>query len=72
MLQREQALVLMRNADLVLACPGSPTYALRVWRDGGLLEILADKLTHGRERLHTAGVEIRDTPGGPVWTLITG
>jgi len=46
-LRREQAVALVRDADLVFAGPGSPTYALRVWRDNGLREVLADKLTHG-------------------------
>jgi cyanophycinase-like exopeptidase len=46
-LRREQALALARGADLVFAGPGSPTYALRVWRDRGLREILADKLALG-------------------------
>jgi hypothetical protein len=45
--QREQALALARAADLVFAGPGSPTYALRVWRDRGLREVLADKLAFG-------------------------
>jgi hypothetical protein len=46
-LPREQALALARGADLVFAGPGSPTYALRVWRDRGLREVLADKLAFG-------------------------
>jgi len=46
-LQREQALALVRDADLVFAGPGSPTYALRVWKDSRLRDALVDKLAHG-------------------------
>ncbi|MGH3910990.1 MAG: hypothetical protein ACRDRM_09185, partial [Pseudonocardiaceae bacterium] len=46
-LQREQALALVRDADLVFAGPGSPTYALRVWRGSGLRDVLAGKLAKG-------------------------
>lgn len=47
MLQREQALALVRDADLVFAGPGSPTYALRTWRGSGLRDVLAGKLANG-------------------------
>lgn len=45
--QREQALSLVRGADLVFAGPGSPTYALRVWKGGALHGALAGILTKG-------------------------
>lgn len=45
--QREWALTLVRAADLVFAGPGSPTYALRVWKDSGLRDVLAGKLADG-------------------------
>ena len=35
--------MLVRGADFVFAGPGSPTYALRAWRDSGLREVLAAK-----------------------------
>ncbi len=44
---REGALALVRAADLVFAGPGSPTYALRVWQDGCLCDVLAGKLARG-------------------------
>jgi hypothetical protein len=44
---REQVLAQVRGADLVFAGPGSPTYALRVWKDGGLCDALADTLACG-------------------------
>jgi len=44
---RERALELVRGADLVFAGPGSPTYALRVWQEGCLGDVLAGKLTRG-------------------------
>lgn len=46
-LAREQALALVRDADLVFAGPGSPTYALRVWKDSALRDVLAGKLADG-------------------------
>jgi hypothetical protein len=45
--QRERALAQVRAADLVFAGPGSPTYALRVWREGGLRDVLAGTLARG-------------------------
>lgn len=44
---REQALDRVRAADYVFAGPGSPSYALEVWRDSPLRGVLADKLRHG-------------------------
>ncbi|MGH3917279.1 MAG: CysS/YqeB C-terminal domain-containing protein [Pseudonocardiaceae bacterium] len=44
---REQALSLIRAADLVFAGPGSPTYALRVWKGGDLRDLLAGNLARG-------------------------
>lgn len=45
--QREQALASVRDADMVFAGPGSPTYALRVWKGGGLRDVLVGKLADG-------------------------
>jgi hypothetical protein len=45
--QREQALSMVRGADLVFAGPGSPTYALRVWSGGSLHGMLTGILTRG-------------------------
>jgi cyanophycinase-like exopeptidase len=47
-LAREQALATLRAARWVFAGPGSPTYALRHWRDTPIPELLLQKLTgHG-------------------------
>jgi hypothetical protein len=35
------------DADYVFAGPGSPTYALGVWENSRLRDVLVDKLTHG-------------------------
>ena len=46
-LPREQALARIGEADYVFAGPGSPTYALRVWEDSPLREVLSGKLITG-------------------------
>jgi cyanophycinase-like exopeptidase len=46
-LAREQALAALRGAAWVFAGPGSPTYALRQWRDTPLPEVLAERLEAG-------------------------
>lgn len=43
-LRREQALARIRYADYVFAGPGSPSYALEVWRDTPLRDVLAERL----------------------------
>lgn len=45
--RREQALAQIRDAAYVFAGPGSPTYALEVWQDGRLRDVLAGKLATG-------------------------
>lgn len=45
--ERERGLRRVADADWVFAGPGSPTYALRQWRDTPLPGLLADKLTAG-------------------------
>ena len=44
---RERGLRRVADADWVFAGPGSPTYALRQWRDTPLPGLLADKLSDG-------------------------
>jgi hypothetical protein len=46
-LARERALAEIRAACWVFAGPGSPTYALRQWRDTPIPQLLAQKLTDG-------------------------
>jgi hypothetical protein len=46
-LSRERALARIDDADYVFAGPGSPTYALGVWENSRLRDVLVDKLTHG-------------------------
>lgn len=46
-LDRERALATLREASWVFAGPGSPTYALRQWRDTPVPALLADKLSRG-------------------------
>lgn len=46
-LDRERALAALQEAGWVFAGPGSPTYALRQWRDTPIPGLLADKLAHG-------------------------
>lgn len=41
---REQALAQIRHAGYVFAGPGSPTYALEVWKKSPLRDVLAEKL----------------------------
>ncbi|MEM9040275.1 MAG: hypothetical protein AAGD33_10315 [Actinomycetota bacterium] len=43
----ESALNRIRSADWVFAGPGSPTFALRQWRDTPLRDLLAEKLQSG-------------------------
>ncbi len=45
--RREQALAQIQDAAYVFAGPGSPTYALEVWKDSRLRNVLAEKLAHG-------------------------
>mgnify|MGYP003863003439 CR=1 FL=1 len=42
--QGEQALAALRRADYILIGPGSPTYALRHWRETPVPEILARRV----------------------------
>src|SRR5262245_16023417 len=46
-LTRERALAALHDASWVFAGPGSPTYALRQWRDTPVPGLLTDKLTAG-------------------------
>ncbi len=46
-LVRERALARVRDSDYVFAGPGSPTYALAVWKDTALRDVLAHKLARG-------------------------
>lgn len=46
-LTRERALARAAAADYLFAGPGSPTYALSVWGNSGLREILVEKLRRG-------------------------
>jgi cyanophycinase-like exopeptidase len=46
-LERERALAALREAAWVFAGPGSPTYALRQWRDSPIPDVLAEKLARG-------------------------
>ena len=46
-LRRERALTRIHDADYVFSGPGSPTYALGVWENSRLREVLGDKLTNG-------------------------
>jgi len=43
----ERLVSTVRDARYVFAGPGSPTYALRQWRDSVVPELLAEKLRHG-------------------------
>lgn len=45
--ERERGLRRVADADWIFAGPGSPTYALRQWRDTPLPGLLADKLSDG-------------------------
>lgn len=45
--RRHEALARVAAARWVFAGPGSPSYALRQWRDGEVPALLADKLEHG-------------------------
>jgi cyanophycinase-like exopeptidase len=44
-LERERALAALREAAWVFSGPGSPTYALRHWRDTPIPDLLVEKLT---------------------------
>jgi hypothetical protein len=46
-LARERTLARVAAADYVFAGPGSPTYALGIWENSRLREVLGDKLTGG-------------------------
>ena len=46
-LEFEQFLTRLGDANYVFAGPGSPTYALRHWRDSPVRERLVEKVTHG-------------------------
>src|SRR5438093_11116630 len=46
-LELEQFLSRLGDANYVFAGPGSPTYALRHWRDSPVRERLIEKVTHG-------------------------
>ena len=46
-LERERALAALREAGWVFAGPGSPTYALRQWRDTPIPQLLVEKLERG-------------------------
>jgi len=46
-LETERFLARLREANYVFAGPGSPTYALRHWRNTGVLDRLAEKVDHG-------------------------
>jgi cyanophycinase-like exopeptidase len=46
-LDRERALAALREAGWIFAGPGSPTYALRQWRDTPLPELLGEALERG-------------------------
>src|SRR3989454_1311922 len=46
-LETERFLAHLSEANYVFAGPGSPTYALRHWRNTGVRERLADKVDHG-------------------------
>jgi cyanophycinase-like exopeptidase len=44
-LERERALTALRDASWIFSGPGSPTYALRHWRETPIPDLLAEKLT---------------------------
>ena len=46
-LARDKALAAIRTSAWLLAGPGSPTYALRVWRDSGFAEEVVDLVRRG-------------------------
>lgn len=46
-LERERALTTLREAGWVFAGPGSPTYALRQWRDTPVPDLIAGRLRDG-------------------------
>ncbi len=46
-LMRETAYAQIREADFVFAGPGSPSYALRQWRETSIPELFAGKLRNG-------------------------
>jgi len=46
-LETERFLARLSEANYVFAGPGSPTYALRHWRNSGVLGRLAEKVDHG-------------------------
>lgn len=46
-LERERALAALREASWIFCGPGSPTYALRQWRDTPLPAVLAERLAAG-------------------------
>jgi cyanophycinase-like exopeptidase len=46
-LARERAMALIRSAGWIFSGPGSPTYALRHWRDTAIPSALVDAITRG-------------------------
>src|SRR3989454_3130952 len=46
-LETDRFLARLREANYVFAGPGSPTYALRHWRNTGMRDRLAEKVDHG-------------------------
>ena len=54
----ESALNRIRSADWVFAGPGSPTFALRQWRDTPLRDLLAEKLQSGGARVFSSAAAL--------------
>lgn len=86
-LDRERALAALRGASWIFAGPGSPTYALRQWRDTELPNLLtqadvlvfasAAALTLGSHtipvyEIYKAGAEPRWAPGLDLFHQLTG
>ena len=86
-LERERALTALRQANWIFAGPGSPTYALRQWRDTELPELLtqaealvfasAAALTLGSHtipvyEIYKAGVAPHWEPGLNLFERLTG
>lgn len=86
-LERERALTALRGASWIFAGPGSPTYALRQWRDTELPTLLAQAevlvfasaaaLTLGSHtipvyEIYKAGADPQWTPGLNMFEQLTG